>query len=165
MSVSAERSSNLKASQMPQTQFQRVTDLSRLNWRGWLLLLISIAVMLYCIIFVGMNPGTNGGYGGYGDDRATRKILGVVFGFATFGAFILIAVGLRKAGISIWKEGMDPYADDGLAAAPRSTQVTSLGMLNDQEPKDGTMETTDVPEGSSEAFVKSDFIVDPTDLL
>lgn len=31
---------------MAQSQFSKVTDLSRLNWKGWLLLLITVGLML-----------------------------------------------------------------------------------------------------------------------
>ena len=61
-----------RGKQMPETQFQRVTDLSRLNWKGWLLLAITVAAMFASIVISFMQSGP----GGYSDSRGGRKFLG-----------------------------------------------------------------------------------------
>lgn len=147
---------------MSQTQFQRITDLSRLNWKGWLLLLLSIVVMFACIIFVGMQPSS---YGSYGDNRGGRKILGIVFAFMAFGGFILIAVGLRKVGISIWKDGMDPYIDDEIVGSAANVVRPGSVIHQDNEGTNGITGDTDVSGIASETVLNSEIPFDPSDLL
>lgn len=152
-----------QGAKMAETQFQRIIDLSRLNGKGWLLLLSSIVSMFACIIFVGMQPGS---YGSYSSDRSGRKFLGVLFAMMAFGGFILIAVGLRKIGVSIWKDGMDPYDEpDTISYSKDSSQVAfgeeaRAAVATQVGDVDG-----DLLEAASDATADLGLPVDPTDLL
>lgn len=113
---------------MPETQLQRVTDLSRLNWKGWLLLTLTIVFLFIGVIVAGL-PDTAGGMMDY---RGGRKILACGVAFMSFAGFIMVAGGLRKIGISIWKPGQDPLdhlepqSEDGPPAVLTAATIKGL---------------------------------------
>ncbi|MCR9198935.1 MAG: hypothetical protein NXI04_09845 [Planctomycetaceae bacterium] len=113
---------------MPETQLQRVTDLSRLNWKGWLLLTLTI-IFLFCGVIAAGLPETAGGMMDY---RGGRKILACGVAFMSFAGFITVASGLRKIGISIWKPGLDPLdhlepqSEDGPPAVLTAATIKGL---------------------------------------
>lgn len=148
---------------MPQTQFQRVTDLSRLNWKGGLLLLVTIVVMFASIIVGGLQAGG----GGLSDNRRGRKFLGFIFALLAFGGFILSAVGLRKIGVSIWKDGMDPYAEQETdSGSSWSESTTRVGVLVESDspqasPIDSAADLPSAPDLPIDHFGSP---IDPTDI-
>lgn len=102
---------------MSKTQYQHATDLSRLNWRGWVLLLLCISGMLATII-----GGTMYGQSAMPGDRGARKLIGYVSAFFIFGIFILIAAGLHWLGYSIYKDGLHPFHQIDSEPAKSSSQ-------------------------------------------
>lgn len=105
---------------MSQSQFSKVTDLSRFNWKGWLLLLITVVIMLTGIIKALDDGGT------YSlDQRGTRRIIGFLCAFAAFGGFIVVAAILHQLGISIYRQGVDPW-ENGFVQDSGGT-VSSFG--------------------------------------
>jgi hypothetical protein len=110
---------------MAQSQFSKVTDLSRLNWKGWVLLLITVGLMLTGIISA-LNDGATHGM----DQRNARKVVGFLCAFAALGGFIVIAAILHQLGISIYRSGVDPWEhgfvqDPGDVTASFGTAKTS----------------------------------------
>ena len=86
---------------MPESNFAALSDLSRLNWRGWLLLLLTAVGVIGTVVLMAMN----GGHEGY---RSARKAIGLVVALAFFGGFVAVAVILEKFGLSIYRQGMNP---------------------------------------------------------
>ncbi len=140
---------------MPQTQFQRVTDLSRFNWKGWLLLVLTIAAMFGSIV-AGVSQGGVGDF----DNRSGRKFLGVIFAFIAFGGFVLIASAMQKMGHSIYKDGLDPFASSNSAASPQP-MIVGQDNENGHAGDFANSDVVDTTEIGSDAATN----VDPTDLL
>lgn len=137
---------------MPQSQFSKVTDLSRLNWKGWLLLLITVGLMLTGIISA-LNDGSTHGM----DQRNARKIVGILCAFAAFGGFIVIAAILHQLGISIYRRGMDPWEngfvqDSGGVATDTGTAKTSSDAVETGECSSDA--TTVVPQTAAGEALK-----------
>lgn len=140
---------------MPQTQFQRVTNLSNFNWKGWILLLVTIAAMFGSIV-AGVSQSGVGDF----DNKVGRKVLGVLFAFIAFGAFVLIASAMHKLGHSIYREGLDPFADptSGTSFKP----LTVAGSDDNRDAGDlAHCDAGDVTEIGSDLATN----VVPTDLL
>ena len=102
---------------LSKTQYQHATDLSRLNWRGWVLLMLCISAMLATII-----GGTMYAQSAAPGDRGARKLIGYVSAFFIFGIFILIAAGLHWLGYSIYKDGLHPFHQIDSDPAPSTIQ-------------------------------------------
>ncbi|MCA8986530.1 MAG: hypothetical protein KDA78_02745 [Planctomycetaceae bacterium] len=108
---------------MAQTQFQRVTDLSRLNWKGWVLVLITASVMFTAIILSGIGNGPGGILDAGGGEML---IIPYLMAFAAFGGLILVATVLRKYGVSIYQDGMDPFVENKETANAHPTDAERI---------------------------------------
>jgi hypothetical protein len=140
---------------MPQTKFQRVTNLSNFNWKGWILLVLTIAAMFGSIV-AGVSQSGVGDF----DNKGGRKILGVIIAFVAFGAFVLIASAMHKLGHSIYKKGLDPFADPTSGTSFKT--VTEAG--NDENRDAGDIVHCDAGDATEIGSDLATNIV-PTDLL
>jgi len=93
------------------------------------------AAAMFASIVAGVSQSGVGDF----ENRGGRKFLGVIFALFAFGGFLLIAAAMHKLGHSIYKDGLDPFAD--------SSSDTSLNSVmagqNDDEGHAGDLPDAD----------------------